>query len=144
MKTESEAKAEQLEAITIENVELEEEIRRLSAALEEKESMVAALQGAQEDKLMNEISEIKSMLFQTRSQKEQKEMHKSIVFKDREEMKAFDLQLQTMLSKNGMYDFLYMNCYHSVIFFTDLLTIQSRRRSLHNLEAWRMSFSVPR
>ena len=42
MKTESEAKAEQLEAITIENVELEEEIRRLSAALEEKESMVAA------------------------------------------------------------------------------------------------------
>ena len=152
MKIDRETKVQQLEALTTENIELEEKIKTLSAALEEKESVVAALQGAREDigetlmkipVMEREISEMKVMLSQAQSQKERKEMQRSTILQDGEAMKEFAVQLQTMLGKNGMHDCLYTNCYHSVIPPSPLLTIQSHQRSLQNLETWRMSFSVP-
>ena len=101
----------------MENVELEEEVRGLTAALEEKQSIVAALQVAQEDigeKLMKipamerEISELKVKLSQAQSHKEQKEMKRSIILQAGEKMKEFAVQLQTMLGKNGMHDCLHV------------------------------------
>ena len=119
MDSDREAKAEQLDSLVMENVELEEEVRGLTAALEEKQSMVAALQVAQEDigeKLMKipamerEISELKVKLSQAQSHKEQKEMKRGTILQDGEKMKEFAVQLQTMLGKNGMHD-----CFHVLL-----------------------------
>ena len=110
MSIEKETRAQQLEALTTKNVELEKEIGGLSAALEERERKVTAFQKDDGEEVLKisameqEIAELKVKLCQAQSLKEQKQIQRDVVLQDGEKVEQFAIELQTLLGKNGLYD----------------------------------------